>query len=158
MRLRILVTRSSTGYSLIELLCVLAILGICLGVLSTSVTAGLRANEARGAAQVWQTAAAWAQVGVLWQGGSTRVQYESSGLALANDLGFSGGNIGQQGPNVPVTTNLTRWRTVDGVAVTYGALGAPDGGGSLYFQAGPGGYRVVVRPESGLTVRSVVEP
>ncbi len=157
MRLRSLIL-SSSGYSLVELLCVLVILGICLGIASISVAAGLRTNEARGAAQVWQTASAWAQVGVLWQGGSTRVEYEAGSLVVANDLGLSGGELGRTGAAVPVTTNLARWRHGDGVMVTYGALGAPDGGGSLYFQSSGRAYRVVVRPESGLTARSLEEP
>jgi prepilin-type N-terminal cleavage/methylation domain-containing protein len=157
MRLRFLI-RSSSGYSLIEVLCVLAIMGICLGISSVSVAAGLRTNEARGAAQVWQTAAAWAQVGVLWQGGSSRVQYDAGGIVVANNWGLSGGDLGQSGPAVQVTTNVTRWIAGDGVAVTYGALGAPDGGGSLYFQTSRGAYRVVVRPESGLTARSLTVP
>ncbi len=156
MRPRLLDTPPS-GYSLIELLFVIAILGICLTVSSISVAAGLRTNEARGAAQIWQTAAAWAQVGVLWQGGSTQVQYEVGDLVVANDLGLSGGDLGQSGPPVPVTTNLARWRDGDGVTVSFGALGAPDGGGSLYFQAWRGAYRVAVRPESGLTARSRVD-
>jgi prepilin-type N-terminal cleavage/methylation domain-containing protein len=157
MRIRILILPAA-GYGLIELLCVLAILSICLVISSLSVAAGLRTNEARGAAQVWQSAAAWAQVGVLWQGGNTRVQYGAGELAVTNDLGLSGGNLGQSGPAVPVTTNLARWRAGDAVAVTYGVQGAPDGGGSLYFQAWRGAYRVAVRPESGLTARSRALP
>jgi prepilin-type N-terminal cleavage/methylation domain-containing protein len=157
MRTRLL-TLCAAGYSLTELLCVVVILGICLVVSSLSVAAGLRTNEARGAAQVWQSAAAWAQVGVLWRGGNTQVQYGAGELVVTNDLGLSGGNLGQSGPAVPVTTNLARWRAGDGVTVTYGALGTPDGGGSLYFQAWRGAYRVVVRPESGLTARSRTVP
>lgn len=157
MRTRVL-TLPEAGYSLIELLCVLGILGVCLGISSISVAAGLRTNEARGAAQVWQTAAAWAQVGVLWQGGSTQVRYEAGEVVVANDLGLSGGGLGQWGPAVPLTTNLARWRDGDGVTVSYGPLGAPDAGGSLYFQAWRGAYRVVIRPESGLTARSRVGP
>jgi hypothetical protein len=59
---------------------------------------------------------------------------------------------------VPATTNLTRWRDEGGVAVEFsGGLGSPDGGGSVYFDALAGSYRVVVRPESGLTIRTRVE-
>jgi prepilin-type N-terminal cleavage/methylation domain-containing protein len=151
-------TRSLSGYSLIELLCVLSILAICLTVSSLFVASGLSNNEARGAAQVWQTAAAWAQMGSLWQGGSNQLRYEAGGLAVAGDFKLFGGTLGRSGPAAPVTTNLARWRVGDAVCVTFGALGAPDGGGSVYFQAWQGAYRVVVRPESGLTVRSRVEP
>jgi prepilin-type N-terminal cleavage/methylation domain-containing protein len=157
MRPRIL-TFASTGYSLIELLLVLAVLGVCLVIGSISVVAGLRVHEARGAAQVWQSAAAWAQVGVLWHGGTTQLRYESGDLSLSNDLGMCGGDLGRSAPAVPVTTNLTRWRAGDGAAVSFSPLGAPDGGGSLFFRAWQGAYRVVIRPESGLTLRSLVQP
>jgi prepilin-type N-terminal cleavage/methylation domain-containing protein len=147
----------ASGFSLIELLWVIAILGICLAVLAVSVAAGLRNGEARGAAQVWQTAAAWAQVGVTWEGGTGRVQCDSSGLVVSTEPGATAGDLGNRGPVVPVTTNLARWRIGDGVVVTYKDTGAPDGGGSVYFQAWRHVYRVVVRPESGLTARSVLE-
>jgi hypothetical protein len=118
---------------------------------------GLRTQEARGAAQDWQAAASWAQIGVLWQGGSTRVGYSPESLRLSHDLGLCGGDLGSSAPAVAVRTNLSRWRDGESVAVSFtGAFASPDGGGSLFFDSLQGGYRVVVRPESGLTVRTRV--
>jgi prepilin-type N-terminal cleavage/methylation domain-containing protein len=146
------------GYSLIELLSVLAVLSICLSIGSLSLAHGLRTQEARGAAQSWQAAAAWAQVGVLWQGGAVKVSYAPGSLALTHDFGLCGGDLGASTPPVPAATNLARWRDKAGVAVKFSStIGSPDGGGSLYFDALAGSYRVVVRPESGLTVRTRVE-
>jgi len=148
----------SSGYSLIELLIVLAVLAICLVVGPLSLNHGLRAQEARGAAQTWQAAAAWAQVGVLWHGGAVRLSYTPGSLALSQDFGLCGGDLGSSTPPVLATTNLPRWREGAGVAVKFGgALGSPDGGGSLFFGALEGAYRVTVRPESGLTLRTRVE-
>jgi prepilin-type N-terminal cleavage/methylation domain-containing protein len=146
------------GYTLAELLVVVAIVGICLAAGSFSLTRDLRTQEARGSAQSWQAAAAWAQVGVLWQGGAVRLSYAPGALALSHDLGLCGGDLGSSAPSAPATTNLARWRDGAGVRVEFsGALGSPDGGGSLYFHALAGRYRVVVRPESGLTARTRVE-
>ena len=143
---------------MIELLVVLAILGICMTAGSVSLAYAVRTQQARGAAQNWQAAAGWAQVGVLWHGGSVRLSYAPGSLALSHDFGICGGDLGQSAPTVSVTANLARWRDPEGVAVTFGgALASPDGGGSLHFQASKGSYRVTVRPESGLTVRSWVE-
>jgi prepilin-type N-terminal cleavage/methylation domain-containing protein len=129
------------GYSLIEVLLVAAILGICLAIGSLSLARGLRTQVARGSAQSWQAAAAWAQI-----------------LSLSHDLGLCGGDLGSSAPPAPATTNLARWRDGTGVAVEFsGALGSPDGGGSIYFEALAGRYRVVVRPGSGLTARTRVE-
>ena len=146
------------GYTLIELVMVLAILGICLVAGSVSLVRGLAREESRGAAQSWQAAAAWAQVGALWHGGSVRLAYESGSLSLSHDFGLCGADLGAALPPVPATANLARWRDGIGVAVKFGgALASPDGGGSLLFGAGGGDYRVVVRPESGLTVRTAAE-
>jgi prepilin-type N-terminal cleavage/methylation domain-containing protein len=146
------------GYSLIEVLLVAAILGICLAIGSLSLARGLRTQVARGSAQSWQAAAAWAQIGVLWQGGAVRLSYAPGALSLSHDFGLCGGELGSSAPPVPATTNLARWRDGIGVAVEFsGALGSPDGGGSIYFDALAGRYRVVVRPGSGLTARTRVE-
>jgi prepilin-type N-terminal cleavage/methylation domain-containing protein len=155
MRLRTF-TSANAGYSLLELLLVLVILGICLGSGMVHAANGLRVDEARGAAQAWQTAAGWAQIGVVWHGGTTELGYEAGTLALNHDFGLCGGDLGSSAPAVPVSANLARWRTPAGARVSFGSLGAPDGGGSVYFQAWQRMYRVIVRPESGLTVRSLV--
>ena len=146
---------SSGGYSLIELLLVVAVFGVCLTIGSFSLVHGLRAQEARGAAQGWQAAATWAQIGVLWHGGSTEVGYDAGSLVLSHDLKLCGGDLGPSAPAVPVRTNLARWREGEGVTVSFKQkFASPNGGGSVFFDALEGSYRVVVRPESGLTTRT----
>jgi len=146
------------GFSLIELMLVLAVLGICLAGGVAALRNGLSTVETRGAAQDWQAVAAWAQVGVLWQGGSTRAAYDSGSLSLSHDHGLCGGDLGRSTAATDVQANVARWRVGGGIAVTFGgSLASPDGGGSLHFQNNGGAYRVVVRPESGLTVRSPAE-
>jgi prepilin-type N-terminal cleavage/methylation domain-containing protein len=148
----------ASGYALPELLVVLAVVSICLLAGSVSLTQGIRNGEARGAAQSWQAAAGWAQVGVLWHEGSAQLGYAREALTVSHDLGLCGGDLGSSAPAMPASTNVARWRDGDGVAVTFGgSLASPDGGGSLYFDALTGSYRVIVRPESGLTVRTRVE-
>ena len=147
----------SCGYCLLELLLVLALLGICLAAGAVSLSSGLRRQEARGAAQTLQAAATWAQVGVLWQGGATDVGFASGDVAVSHDLGFSGGDLGAAAPATSVSTNVARWRASGGVRVGFsGYLASPDSAGSLYFEAIGGAYRVIVRAESGLTTRSWV--
>jgi prepilin-type N-terminal cleavage/methylation domain-containing protein len=146
------------GYTLPELMVVVAIICVCLVAGAVSLPRGLAAQESRGAAQSWQAAAAWAQVGVLWHGGAVELLSTSGELSLSHDFALCGGDLGRSAPAVPVTTNLARWRDGAGVAVKFGGtLGSPDGGGSLFFVAPEGGYRVVVRPESGLTARTRAE-
>lgn len=149
------VLRRSGGFSLIELLFVVAVLGVCTVYGAAALSSGIQVREARAAAQTWQAAAAWAQVGVLWHGGSTRTAYDPTSLSLHHTSELCGGSLGQSGPEALVSTNVARWRDGVGVAVTFtGDLASPDGGGSLWFRVMGRAYRVVVRPESGLTVRS----
>ncbi|MBN1628819.1 MAG: prepilin-type N-terminal cleavage/methylation domain-containing protein [Thermoleophilia bacterium] len=146
---------SSGGFSLIELMVVVVVLGICLAGGVAALSDGLSAVETRGAAQDWQAAAAWAQVGVLWQGGCTQAACDSGSVALTHEYGLCGGDLGRSTAATDVEANVARWRVGGGIAVTFGgSLASPDGGGSLHFQNNGGAYRVVVRPESGLTVRS----
>ncbi len=148
------------AFSLVELLFVLATLGICLAIGAAGIAHSLQSREAKGAAQSWQAASAWTQAGVLWHGGSSRLIYGPGALLVRHARGLCGGDVGGIGPAVAVETNVSRWRLPDGSAVTYGGrLASPDGGGSLYFgDVGFLRYRVVVRPESGLTTRAILEP
>ncbi len=158
---RYLLIRSKRGHTLIELVVVVALLGACTVVGVVSVASGVGAQEARGAAQSWQAAAAWAQAGVLWHGGSVALHYEEGTLATEHDFSLCGGSLGSSAPAATASANVARWIDGEGVAVSFsGSLASPDGGGSIYFDALRIRNRVVVRPESGLTVRSfmVVEP
>ena len=146
---------SPTAYCLVELLLVLFLIAgcVCGGVVAAR--AGLERQEARGSAQSLQAAAAWAQLGVLWHGGETDVQYARDRLVLDHDIGSCGGDLGASAPGSPIRTNITRWRTDEGVEVNFGGfLGSPDSGGSLYLVGAGGSYRVTIRPESGLTTRA----
>jgi prepilin-type N-terminal cleavage/methylation domain-containing protein len=146
------------GFSLLELLFVLAVLGICGAIGVAGVAQALQTREARGAAQDWQAAAAWAQVGVLWHGGDTRLTCRLGTTSLEHDFKLCGGSLGKATPSVAIESNVTRWCTGSLSMVAFGGLlASPDGGGSLYFGAGGLVYRVVVRPTSGLTVRSLTE-
>lgn len=128
---------------------------MCVAVAAFSLTGGLGLQESRGAAQDWQAAAAWAQVGALWEGGRVSASYRADGLEIRHDSGLCGGDLGGVAPVAGVSANIRRWIDNDGVSVGFvGSLASPDGGGSLYFRAMRGVYRVVVRPESGLTLRS----
>jgi len=154
-------TFGSRGHTLIELVVVLALVGICLALGLVSFSTGVGAQQARGAAQSVQVAAAWAQTDVLWRAGALRVAYDGGDIALTRDLGLGEAALGCAAPVADVSTNVARWRDGEGVGVTFGgALASPDGGGSLYFDVLQARYRVVVRPESGLTARSpsVVRP
>ena len=154
-------TQSERGHTLVELTVVMALLGICMVAGVVSLASGVGTQEARGAAQSWQAAAAWAQVGVLWHGGSVALDYEDGALELAHDFSLCGGSLGPSAPVVAASANVARWVAGGGVGVAFGgALASPDSGGSIYFDSLGTRYRVVVRPASGLTVRSfsVVKP
>jgi prepilin-type N-terminal cleavage/methylation domain-containing protein len=150
-RCRAVLSGAPRGFTLVESLFVLALLGVCLLVGSLSLSAGLGRLGARGAAQVWQAAGAWAQVGALWGGEAVTVEATSSSVAVVRS-DRSGRHLQEVSPAAAISTNLARWRSQGGVAVRFAGLSAaPDGGGSLYFTNLRASYRVVVRPESGLT-------
>jgi Tfp pilus assembly protein FimT len=150
-------TRS--GYCLAELLIVLSVIGICLAVGGVSLSRGVDGQQARSTAQSAQAAVAWAQVGVLWRGGERAVSVGSGGLAVEQSMGDQNGQLDSSASSVSVTANVTRWKTSRGVVLRIlGSFASPDSGGSLYFNGGGGTYRVVVRPESGLTARSWSNP
>lgn len=149
---------AENGHSLVETMVVLAVLSVCLTAGIVSLATGIRTLDARGSAQVWQAAAAWAQVGAVWQGGVAGVECAPGSLRVTAEPRLYGGDLGASAPSAPVSANLVRWARGKGVLVRFlGGFASPDGGGSLYFRALSGGYRVVVRPESGLTVRSRVK-
>jgi len=94
----------------------------------------------------------------VWQGTASELRFNSGHLAVAADIGTSGGDLGTAAPAVPAIANVVRWRQGEGVVVRFLAGSAyPNSAGSVYFQAPGGDYRVTVRLESGLTVRTRVE-
>lgn len=136
----------------------LATLGVCLAIGATGVVDGLRAREAKGAAACWQSAAAWAQVEALCRGSETDLAWQEHDFSVDSPAGLGGQRVAGL-PGASVSTNVSRWRTSAGLTVGFtGELAAPDSGGSLYFASGGAGYRVAVRPESGLTARALWEP
>ena len=143
------------GFTLIELTLVVATLCIVAAIGTTSLARGLQHQEARGAAQAWQAASAWAQVGVLWQGGSGRLSYAGGAISLSHSASLFGGDMGAVAPAAAADSNLARWTRDEGVTVSFsGLLASPDGGGSIFFRHPDGSYRVTVRPETGFTTRS----
>ena len=149
---------AQAGHTLIELLTVLCLLGLCLAVGGPLLARGLGAVEARGAAQDWQAAAAWAQVAAVWQGSAADVGFESGKVSVRASAGPNGGDLGAAAPAVDVAVNVVRWESGRGVVVRFiGGSGAPNAAGSLYFEASGQAQRVTVRLESGLTTRAPAE-
>jgi hypothetical protein len=151
------VAMPEAGHSLIELLLVLTVLGLCLAVGGFALARGMGAVEARGAAQAWQAGAAWAQVGAVWQGDAGDLSFASGRLVV--DLGGAtgGGDLGQAVPSVPIYANVIRWRQGEGAVVRFlGISGSPNSAGSIFFRSLGAEYRVTVRLESGLTIRTRV--
>jgi len=143
------------GFTLVELLVVLGVVAICLAGALLSLQSGFAMHTARGAAQCWQAAAAWAQTDVIWRGGSRTIFAGSSDLSIADGKAVNHVTFNQAMPECVITANPTAWQLPDQVRVRFtGEFASPDGGGSLYFHAPRGAYRVVVRPVSGLSVRS----
>ncbi len=140
------------------MLLVLTLLGVCFAAGGVALARGVTVVEARGAAQAWQAAGAWAQVGAVWQGTDTELTLRIRPLGGAAGTGTSGSDLGASAPAVPAIANVVRWRQGQGVVVRFLAASAyPNSAGSLYFRAPGADYRVTVRLESGLTVRTRVE-
>jgi hypothetical protein len=147
------------GYCLVELMLVLTLIGFCVGVGCISWLESLSRSEARGCAQSWQAAAAVGQVGVLWRGGRSEVSAGAEGVRVMHEPGCGGLALDGCVSVCPIAVNVSRWRVPDGAKVTFsGQIASPDSGGSLYFGGASGSYRVIVRPETGLTVRSWAYP
>jgi prepilin-type N-terminal cleavage/methylation domain-containing protein len=148
-------SRLDHGFTLVELTIAVAMLCLVATIGSASLVRGLQRQEARGAAQTWQAASAWAQVGVLWQGGGGHLSYAGGVVSLSHSASLFGGAMGSVAPPVAADSNLTHWTSDDGVTVSFsGVLASPDGGGSIFFRHSGGSYRVTVRPETGFTTRS----
>jgi hypothetical protein len=147
-----------SGHSLVEVLAVLSLLGVCFAVGGVLLAHGLTAVQARGAAQGWQAAASWAQTLSMWQGTTSDLQFDSGHLAITASVGANGGDLGASAPPVAAFANIARWQRGEGVLVRFtGGTASPDSAGSLYFKASGEDYRVTVRLESGLTVRTRTE-
>jgi len=146
------------GHSLIELLVVLSLLGIAMAVGATLLARGTSTVEARGAAQTWQAAATWAQTGSVWLGTATDLELDSGRIAVRAEGEEAGGDLGAAAPVAAAMPNVAYWKQGEGVVVRFGAGTAyPNSAGSVYFRCPAGDYRVTVRLESGLTVRTQVE-
>lgn len=140
-----------------ELLLALGLLSVFLVLGVVQFSGGLDRQQARSAAQSAQAAIAWAQTDVVWHGGVRQVSLREQGLTLTGDDGGLGAYMGAMVPTAAVTANVSRWNISDGVAIriVY-PFASPDSAGSLYFGSDEPAYRVIVRAESGLTVRRSV--
>ncbi|MCX8032902.1 MAG: prepilin-type N-terminal cleavage/methylation domain-containing protein [Thermoleophilia bacterium] len=143
------------GFSAVELLVVLAVVAICVVAAVRFAHAGFMVQSARGAAQCWQAAAAWAQIDVMWRGGSRTIVAGPTDLCLVASGGDTRSDLGEFPTVRSISANPASWQSSDGVRVRFsGEFAAPSGGGSVYFHSHNAGYRVVVRPVSGFTVRN----
>ena len=144
-----------SGHSLVEMLVALSLLGVCFAAGGVLIANGLTVVQARGAAQGWQAAASWAQTVSVWEGATSDLAFDSGELAVAADVGTSGGDLGVCAPPIAAFANVLRWKRGEGVLVRFaGGTASPDSAGSVYFKASGADYRVTVRLESGLTVRT----
>lgn len=147
------------GYCLVELMLVLALIGIFVGAGVVACLGSVPRGEARGCAQSWQAAAALAQIGVMWQGGRSELTVGAQRVRVAHDSVIGGLALEGCVPMCSIDTNVSRWLLPEGVRVAFGGYAAsPDSGGSVYFGKISGSYRVIVRPETGLTIRSWTSP
>lgn len=144
--------RGASGQTLIELLVVLSMLLLVLLLPMMSLLHGLDVPGARSQAQICQGAGALAQVRAAYLGRLVSVDADASRIRVVDDLGNLTLNAPSSG--LPLSTNLSRWRTPDGFSVSFGPGSAsPTGAGSVYF-GGPGwGSRVVIHAESGIMRR-----
>lgn len=135
----------------------LTLLGIFLVLGIGQLSGGFSRQQARSAAQSTQAALAWAQNSVLWRGGTHQMLVAGTSLTVSGTSGQRGETAGVSAPMSRVSSNVALWNTVEGICLRFGGpFGSPEGGGSLYFGADTPDYRVTVRPESGLSVRSVM--
>ena len=144
--------RACEGHTLLELLVVVAVLGVAALLPLLTLTRVLDTVGARGAAQTWQGAAVLAQSSALWTGGPVGVAAGSDRIAV--DAGTGALDLGSA-DGLAVRTNFPHWVQPSGTRVSFdGAFGSPDGAGSITFGEPEWGTRVVVRLETGTTRRS----
>lgn len=149
----------SHGFTLVEVLVTLCVLTAL--VLGATAGAGIALDrqQARGAAQVCQAASAWAQSKAIWSGASSVARYDGGILSVQDGTPDGAAQGELSAPEAKTDANVSRWRLGDGIGLTFGGgFGSPDSGGSLYFGSTNGRYRVIVRPESGLTLRETMGP
>jgi type II secretory pathway pseudopilin PulG len=155
MRARHDIACGSPGYCLAELLVTLALMGMCLAIAAVSVCHSLDRQQERGAAQAAQAAAAWAQAHVVWQGGEASVALVGGHLTVGYGSDSDPDDLGLLAPSATVTANVGRWLVAGGVVCHFLApFGSPDSGGSLRIESDDSCYKITIRPESGLTVRT----
>jgi prepilin-type N-terminal cleavage/methylation domain-containing protein len=145
--------RRNAGHTLIELVVVLAILSLSLVFPAVSLLRGVAVVRNRGLCQVWQVAAAQAQIDCLWDGGKTSVVADAEGISLSPASGAELEVSPRLGPTA-ATANVSRWEVANSVIVTFAwPFASPNAAGSVQF--GPAGEACtgVVRLESGLTRR-----
>jgi type II secretory pathway pseudopilin PulG len=149
------ITRPWLGYCLAELLVTMVLMGICLLMAAVSVCHGLERQQARGTAQVAQAAVARAQVSAVWRNGDARVSLVGGHVLIGCGQGGGTEDLGLLAPSAVISANVGRWEIAGGVLCHFLApFGSPDSGGSIRIDSSGASYKVTVRPESGLTVRS----
>lgn len=141
------------GYTLVELLVVVCLLGVAVAIPSLSLLRALDRCEARNTAQVLQGSVAQAQVDAIYLGSDEEVVCTESSVRV----GSTGVTFHASLSCPPPETNVPRWRTPNGgVGIeVLSPFGSPSSAGSVVFLPGGGGARVVVRAASGLTRRDV---
>jgi type II secretory pathway pseudopilin PulG len=143
----------NAGHTLVELVVVLAILSLSLVLPAVSLVRGVAVVRNRGLCQVWQVAAAQAQLDCMWDGGKASVVADGEGISLAPASRPKREVTPNLGPT-EATANVSRWEVSNSVIVTFAwPFAAPNAAGSVQF--GPEGEACtgVLRLESGLTRR-----
>jgi hypothetical protein len=146
---------SVPGYCLAEVLVTMSLVGVCLMMAAISLGHGLERQQARGEAQVAQAAVAQAQASAIWTGAEASVSLVGGHVIVGRGPDCSADDLGVLAPAAVVSANVSRWECAGGILCRFlSPFGSPDSGGSIRIETGEASYRVTVRPESGLTVRS----
>ena len=141
------------GYTLVELLVVVCLLGLAVAIPSLSLLRALNRSEARNTAQVLQGSITQAQVDAIYLGCDKEVACTESSVRVGSTGATFNASLSCPSPE----TNVPRWRMANGgVGIQVLApFGSPSSAGSVVFLPSGGGARVVVRAASGLTRRDV---